>query len=89
VRELEGDSGGGGSQQGTAVHCVEIVAEAGERGGFDQRRLGQVDADAASHPHPPDAADDVDQFSTGIVVKGPPDFDPDDVCRNIEIDESV
>jgi hypothetical protein len=31
----------------------------------------------------------VDQFGTGIVVKGPPDFNPDDVSRDIKVNESV
>jgi hypothetical protein len=31
----------------------------------------------------------VDQFSTGFVVKGSPDFNPDDVRRDIEVNECV
>lgn len=43
----------------------------------------------AADAHSPDTADDVDQVGAGTADKAPPDFNPDDVCRDIKINNCV
>jgi hypothetical protein len=80
---------GSNTQQGVGGNGVEVCPQPGQGRGFDERGLGKINADTATNAHPPDTADDVDQFGAGVIVKRPPDFNPDDVSGDIKVNECV